>query len=180
MDSYKTGRSILDILLKTLDQQSVDILQEHDKDISHKLYCAWETWLSKLNNEDLEYNDEAELLVHIINTCAGYMVFEDMLQHPEYKKFSKLTNKICHQLKEYQNNKVHEMGNRDKGTHGIKYKEIETDMQALVQLVLEETNEIDSNIKQTFLMVAKTCYYMAFFDQETIGVHISKVIFENV
>ncbi|XP_022858374.1 copal-8-ol diphosphate hydratase, chloroplastic-like isoform X2 [Olea europaea var. sylvestris] len=178
--SYKTGRRILDILLKTLDQHSIETLEEHDKDTSHKQHCAWETWLSKLNNEDLEYNDEAELLVHTINTCAGYMVSVDMLQHPEYKKFSKLTNKICHQLKEYQNNKVHEMGNRDKVTHGIKYKEIETDMQALVQLVLEETNEIDSNIKQTFLMVAKTCYYTAFFDQETIGVHISKVIFESV
>ncbi|KAL2489903.1 Ent-copalyl diphosphate synthase [Forsythia ovata] len=178
--SYKTGRRILDILLKTLDQHSVETLQEHDRDISHQLHYAWETWLSKLNDEDLEYNDQAELLVHTINTCSGYVISEDMLQHQEYKNLSKLTNKICHQLQEYQNNKVLEMGNRDKGTYGIKYKEIETDMQALVQLVLQESNEIGSNIKQTFLMVAKTCYYMAYYDPETIGVHISKVIFESV
>ncbi|CAA3008867.1 Copal-8-ol diphosphate hydratase [Olea europaea subsp. europaea] len=133
----------------------------------------WETWLSKLNDEDLEYNDEAELLVHTINTCAGYMVSEDMLQHPEYKKFSKLKTKSVISLK---NIKI----TRDKGPQGIKYKEIETDMQALVQLVLQENDEIDSNIEQTFLMVVKICNYLAFFDQETTGVHISKVVFESV
>ncbi|KAK9057483.1 hypothetical protein SSX86_022319 [Deinandra increscens subsp. villosa] len=58
---------------------------------------------------------------------------------------------------------------------------IESKMQELVQLVLcESPNDLDANSKKTFLTVAKTFYYRALFDPETINQHIGKVLFENV
>lgn len=61
--------------------------------------------------------------------------------------------------------------------------EIESKMQELVQLVLcdsQDDNNLDIDLKQTFLTVAKTFYYRKYFDSETINNHINKVLFENV
>ncbi|KAI7755323.1 hypothetical protein M8C21_030169, partial [Ambrosia artemisiifolia] len=59
--------------------------------------------------------------------------------------------------------------------------EIESKMQELVQRVLCDTpNDLDTNSKQTFLTVAKTFYYRALYDHETINQHIGKVLFEKV
>lgn len=58
---------------------------------------------------------------------------------------------------------------------------IDLKMQELVQLVLRDApNDLDRDLKQTFLTVAKTFYYKAYFDQKTINAHISKVLFEIV
>ncbi|KAK4486230.1 hypothetical protein RD792_008900 [Penstemon davidsonii] len=63
---------------------------------------------------------------------------------------------------------------------GIKKMEIDEDMQRLVKLVLEESDGINRNTKQTFLQVAKTFYYVAHNDAEKIASHIDKVLFEPV
>ena len=54
--------------------------------------------------------------------------------------------------------------------------EIEAEMQELVQMVLQNSSEdgMDKNIKQIFLMVAKTFYYSAYCDSGTINYHIAK------
>lgn len=58
-------------------------------------------------NEDGYINQEAELLVHTINLCtANCDVTDAILSHPQYKRFSALTNRICHQLREFQRTKV--------------------------------------------------------------------------
>ncbi|KAL2516731.1 Ent-copalyl diphosphate synthase [Abeliophyllum distichum] len=168
----KTGHEILNILLKTLDQSSKDAWWIHGRDISHQLHDAWGAWLMKLN-EGVECNEEAELLVYIINICAGHMVSEETLMDPVYKRLSKLTNKICQQLYGYENEKV--LGIDDCSTENNS-TEIERDMQALVELVFCESNVVN----QTFLMVAKTYYYGAYCSPETIDFHISKVLFERV
>ena len=61
--------------------------------------------------------------------------------------------------------------------------EIEEDIRKLAQLVIQKSsdgNDIDSPIKQTFLTVAKSVYYAAYFDAWTINYHIAKVLFERV
>ncbi|KAL0330176.1 UNVERIFIED_CONTAM: Syn-copalyl diphosphate synthase TPS3, chloroplastic [Sesamum radiatum] len=62
-----------------------------------------------------------------------------------------------------------------------KYMEIEKEMQLLVKLVLQESsNGISKDIKQTFLMVAETFYYRAYFATEQIDKHVTKVLFDPV
>jgi len=66
-------------------------------------------------------------------------------------------------------------------TDRITTPQIESDMQELMQLVIQKTSDgIDPKIKQTFLQVAKSFYYTAFCDPGTISYHIAKVLFETV
>ena len=60
---------------------------------------------------------------------------------------------------------------------------IESYMQELVQLVLQNSSNgmrLQSNIKNSFLMVAKSFYYAAYCDPQTIISHIDKVLFQKV
>lgn len=72
-------------------------------------------------------------------------------------------------------------GSNTSCSDNIATPEIESDMQELVQLVLQNSsNDIDSDIKQTFLTVANSLYYAAYCDHETINFHIARVLFERV
>lgn len=57
-------------------------------------------------------------------------------------------------------------------------------MQELVQLVLPNpsatADDQNSEFKQTFLTVARSFYYVAHCDLDTITFHIAKVLFEKV
>lgn len=53
-------------------------------------------------------------------------------------------------------------------------------MQELVHLVVAaSSDDIDSDIKQTFLEVAKSYYYAAYFTTATIDFHIANVLFQR-
>ncbi|OMO59580.1 copalyl diphosphate synthase, partial [Corchorus olitorius] len=80
---------------------------------------------------------------------------------------------------------VQENGCYNADTDNIRTQKIDSDMQKLVQLVLEscsddDDDDISSDMKQTFLTVARSFYYAAHCDLETITFHIAKVLFEKV
>ena len=47
---------------------------------------------------------EAELLVRTMNLCAGRLVYEELVivSYPQYKRLTDITNRVCHQLREFQ------------------------------------------------------------------------------
>ncbi|XP_047983355.1 copalyl diphosphate synthase 2, chloroplastic-like [Salvia hispanica] len=152
------------------------LLDGFDRYTRHLLKNAWSKWFIKLQQGEANGGDEAELLANTINICAGFTAFNgDVSTHPaEYTTLSTLTNKICKRLSLIKDKKTMEVVDG-----GIKDKELEQDMQALVKLALEENGGcMHRNIKQTFLAVFKTFYYSAYHDDETIDVHIFKVLFE--
>nr|A0A075FAK4.1 RecName: Full=Peregrinol diphosphate synthase CPS1, chloroplastic; AltName: Full=(+)-copalyl diphosphate synthase 1; Short=MvCPS1; Flags: Precursor [Marrubium vulgare]AIE77090.1 peregrinol diphosphate synthase [Marrubium vulgare] len=148
------------------------LLGEFDGYISIQLENAWAAWLTKL--EQGEAND-GELLATTINICGG-RVNQDTLSHNEYKALSDLTNKICHNLAQIQNDKGDEIKDSKRSERD---KEVEQDMQALAKLVFEES-DLERSIKQTFLAVVRTYYYGAYIAAEKIDVHMFKVLFKPV
>ncbi|KAG7970545.1 hypothetical protein I3843_07G089500 [Carya illinoinensis] len=180
------GQALVGILLETLRHLSLEAVVAHGQDISHHLRQAWEKWLLEWYREGDRHEGEAELLAHTINLTSGRSVSEEILSHPQYKRLSGLINRVYCKLCSYQKHKVQEIN----GSHStslyanmsmITTPEIESDMQELVQLVLQNSaDDIDSDIKQTFLALAKSFYYAAYCDHGTINIHIAKVLFERV
>ncbi|XP_050266353.1 ent-copalyl diphosphate synthase 1 isoform X2 [Quercus robur] len=181
-NTNKTCQGLIETLLDTINHLSLEALVTHGQDISRHLHLAWEKWLLKWHIEGDRQQGEAELLVHIINLTAGRLFSEELMSHPQYKPLSDLINKIYCQLCSYQKHKVYNVkGSNTSCSDNITTPEIESDMQELVQLVLQNSsNDIDSDIKQTFLTVANSLYYAAYCDHETINFHIARVLFERV
>ena len=87
------------------------------------------------------------------------------------------THHFCYKLFQV----VHDNGCYSTDTKHTRTQKIESDMQELVQLVLQNSSDdINSEFKQTFLTVARSFYYAAHCDLETITFHIAKVLFEKV
>ncbi|KAK6260083.1 hypothetical protein SCA6_014557 [Theobroma cacao] len=77
--------------------------------------------------------------------------------------------------------KVHDNGCYNTDTDNSRSQKIESDMQQLVQSVLQHCSDgINPDIKHTFLTVARSYYYAAHCDLETMTFHIAKVLFEKV
>ncbi|KAF9621268.1 hypothetical protein IFM89_018485 [Coptis chinensis] len=57
---------------------------------------------------------------------------------------------------------------------------IDSDMQELVQVVLRNSDGISSEIKQAFLTVAKSNFYIVYCPQKTLDHHIAEVLFKRV
>ncbi|KAJ0053559.1 hypothetical protein Pint_03312 [Pistacia integerrima] len=177
LESDKIRQGFIRALLGTMNQISLDALVTQGRDNSHHLRLAWEKWLMKWEAEGDRHQGEAELIIQTINLTSGRWISEELLSHPQYLRLSHLTNTICHKLAHFQNQKVNE--NAD--SVGIASLQIESDMQELVQIVLQQSSDdIDSDIKQTFLTVAKSFYYTAYCDHETINYHIDTLLFQRV
>ncbi|PPS13374.1 hypothetical protein GOBAR_AA07199 [Gossypium barbadense] len=182
LDSNRTMQKLIDALLRTLNYLSLDALVAHGRDISRDIRRAWEKWMLKWAEEGDTHQEVAELVVQTINLTSGYWPTEELVPHPQYLRLSNLINTVCHQLCHYQKQEVHDNGcfnNTD--TDQSRTRKIESAMQELVQVVLENSSDdIDSGFKQTFLTVAQSFYYAAHCDLETIIFHIAKVLFEKV
>ncbi|XP_027188128.1 ent-copalyl diphosphate synthase, chloroplastic isoform X2 [Cicer arietinum] len=171
LNKNKREEKLLEILLTTLDHLGYQMFRRHYQENSHYLNQMWQSWFSSWKNEGNRSQREAELLVQTINLTTGYWS-EELQLNPQYQKLLEVTNRVCLSLRNYQNNKVHS---------SIKTPKIESEMQELVQLVLQNSpNGLQSNIKNSFLIVAKSFYYAAYCDQETIHSHIDKVLFQKV
>ncbi|KAL4352900.1 hypothetical protein GQ457_06G029270 [Hibiscus cannabinus] len=181
LDSNKTVQKMIDTLLRTLNHLSLDALVAHGRDISRSILRAWEKWMLVWVEDGDRHRGVAELVVQTINLSSGRWSSEELSTHPQYDRLSSLTNTICFQLYDHQKLKVHDNGCYNKETeHGMAEK-IDSDMQELVQLVLQNPSaDAYLEFKQTFLTVARSFYYAAHCDLETITFHIAKVLFEKV
>ncbi|XP_021897961.1 ent-copalyl diphosphate synthase, chloroplastic [Carica papaya] len=181
-DSNRGVQRLIATVIGTLNHISLDALVGHGRDVTYYLHQAWENWLVRWQEEGDGHKEEAELLVQIINLSAGHYVSEELLSHPQYKQLSTITNQLCHKLGRYRSQKVQDYYcSYDNNTDIVERTVIEHEMQQLVQLVLQNSSDdIDSDVKQTFLSVAKSFYYSAYCDLGTINYHIAKVLFEKV
>nr|AHJ59323.1 copalyl diphosphate synthase 3 [Salvia miltiorrhiza f. alba] len=175
LNSVETVDRAINVLLEAIYELS----EGFDECIGLQLKNTWYLWLMKFDKgEDENLWEDAELLVTTLNICSAHFPQnDDILFHHEYITLSKLVNKICHYLSQIPNKKMLKYG---RSAWKGKLIEVEADMQALAKLVLEEPSGLNRNIKQTFLCVAKTFYYSAYFDVETIELHIFKVLFEPI
>ncbi|OMO77690.1 hypothetical protein CCACVL1_14882 [Corchorus capsularis] len=183
LDANRTIQKLTDILLRTLNHLSLDALVAHGRDISSSIRRAWEKWMMMWVEEGDRHKGVAELVVQTINLSCGRCSLEELLSHPKYQRLSNLTNSVSHQLSHYQKQKVQENGCYNADTDNIRTQIIDSDMKQLVQLVLESSSSddgISSEMKQTFLTVARSFYYAAHCDLDTITFHIAKVLFEKV
>ncbi|KAJ0113422.1 hypothetical protein Patl1_03376 [Pistacia atlantica] len=110
--SSKIEQGLTRIFLGTLKHVSKDALAAQGRDISHHLHQAWEKWLLKWQEEGERNQEEAELLVRTIHLIGGHPFSDELLHHPQYRRLTELTNRICYKLGNYQKQKV-----RDNGSH---------------------------------------------------------------
>ncbi|MED6162586.1 Gly-Xaa carboxypeptidase, partial [Stylosanthes scabra] len=165
------------ILLTTLDHLGLDSFQSHGQEISHYLNQIWQSWLSSWQSEGSSSKREAELIVQTIDLMAGDWS-EELQLNSQYQELLKATNRVCHNLRNYQNNKSinDHLGVATRITASTT-QEIESEMQELMQMVLQNSQD---GIKSTVFLVAKSFYYVAFFDSQVIKFHIDKVLFQKV
>ncbi|KAK9086797.1 hypothetical protein Syun_029191 [Stephania yunnanensis] len=189
--SERTSSGLLSALSETIDHLSLESLVSHSADIRHHLRHSWERWLLTWidGEEDKEMRGgEAELVVRTVSLSAGNLaVCTSPLQ---YRHLLRLTNALCRRLSRIQHHhqfspeegKLEANGGIINGDQVgfILEAEVESYMQELVKCVLQRFDGIDQEIKKTFLTVAKTFFYTACCSQETINLHIAKVLFERV
>ncbi|XP_057723590.1 (-)-kolavenyl diphosphate synthase TPS28, chloroplastic-like isoform X1 [Arachis stenosperma] len=174
LDKINKNEQLLGILLITLDYLGLEFFRNHGQKISHHLNQIWQSWLFSWQNEGSSSKREAELIVQTINLMAGDWLQELQL-NPQYQILLKATNKVCHKLKDYQSEKgKNELSIATKTTTT---PEIESEMQEFVQIVLQNSQD---GIKSSFFLVAKSFYYVAYFDSQTIMSHADKVLFQKV
>nr|QZX44703.1 labda-7,13(E)-dien-15-yl diphosphate synthase 1 [Cistus creticus subsp. creticus] len=174
-----TKRNLISVLETTLNHLSLDAIVAYGRDISTPLRHSWEKWMMMWEEEGDKYKGAAELIVKTINLSSGQD--NAILSHPKYQKLMNLANTICHQLGHYQTQKGHDNNGSSMAGFLDGNVKVETDMQELVQLVLENTSDDgDKRLEETFFGVARSFYYAAYCDLGTINFHIAKVLFERV
>nr|QWD59163.1 ent-copalyl diphosphate synthase [Aconitum carmichaelii] len=163
---------LIHTLVGTLNNLTEDTERKNaPREYFEKWLLNWQAENDKLSTTNAA---ESELLVHIICSSSGYPISGELLSHPQYKHLVNITKKICDQLGNHHNTEV-----ADTNVMATTLS-IETDMQELVQIVLQKGSGIDEQIKQVFLIIVKSFFYAAICPQETMDRHISDVLFKRV
>ncbi|XP_071716080.1 ent-copalyl diphosphate synthase 1-like [Rutidosis leptorrhynchoides] len=173
--TVKQPHGVMTALKSTLHELALDTLMAHRRDIRPELHHAWEMWLTKWQEG---VDTTVELVVQTINMITGKMESKELTLHPQYQRLSTVANNICQDISQFHYSK-------DNGTtccnDETRKAVIDSKMQELVQLVLSDSPyDLDRDLKDMFVTVTRTLYYKAYFDPETINVHISNVLFEAV
>ncbi|XP_077232941.1 ent-copalyl diphosphate synthase 1-like isoform X2 [Tasmannia lanceolata] len=177
----KTGKGLVWALLETLGHLSWESLVAHGRDVRYHLRQTWASWLNIMYEGTPGKDVGAELLVRTITLCAGRSGSEEFLSHPVYSRLASLSNSLCHKLRGIQKLKAQTKDMDDgnswasAGAHPI-----ESEMQEIVQCVLQDSEGFDCETKQTFLTVAKSFYYSAYCSPAAFDLHIAEVLFERV
>ncbi|XP_054780433.1 ent-copalyl diphosphate synthase, chloroplastic-like [Prosopis cineraria] len=171
---------LVEVLLRTIDSLGSQTSLPRGHEAVRDLRQAWQRWMSSWEREANRPQNEAELMVQVMNLSAGYRL-EELQLNPHYQKLMEVTNSVCNSLRNYQSSKAH--GSSHWSTHCSTTPEIESEMRELVELVLQvqnPPNAMEYNINNIFFAVARAYYYAAYFDAETINSHIAKVLFHRV
>ncbi|XP_024981593.1 ent-copalyl diphosphate synthase, chloroplastic-like [Cynara cardunculus var. scolymus] len=161
----------------TLHELASGILTAHGRDIHPQLHHTWVIWLTRWQRGDA-MEGHALLIVQTVSLIDGRWTSKELLAHPQYQRLSSVTNNLCHEIS--QSHKSNE-NRKTCFENETTYRTQEFRMQELVQLVLGNSpDDLDRDLKQLFLTVAKTFFYKSYYDPVTINAHISKVLFETV
>ncbi|XXG48534.1 hypothetical protein AAC387_Pa02g2957 [Persea americana] len=184
--SKRTDKGLVGAWLDTLRLVSLGTSVAHRTNVRLHLERAWEDWLMTwTEKEDSVPQGATELLVRTINLCAGRSVSKELLSHPHYVRLATRTNTLCHRLSRLASliEKAEQTadGNGTIPSRGLASQQpMETEMQELLQYVLQTSDGIDLAIKQTFLTVAKSFYYTAHCSPTNFNLHMEKILFERV
>ncbi|XP_042033665.1 ent-copalyl diphosphate synthase, chloroplastic-like [Salvia splendens] len=169
---YKTRPNLVGILLRTLNQLSLDTLSAQGCNIHQPLKDA--TWEGRGGRD-------AELLVQTLNLSGRVRTESKELTslHLKYDYLMQVTVSVCDKLRLFQHRK--DRNGCMAGAGGITTLDIESAMQELGKLVVTKSaGDLDSQIKQNFFIIARSFYCSAYCNIGTINFHISKVLFERV
>ncbi|XP_026450814.1 ent-copalyl diphosphate synthase, chloroplastic-like [Papaver somniferum] len=171
---HEEQQQLIMALVSTLHHLSLGVLASHGTDVRDHLRSLWEIFLKQGYHEQKRQQEEAFVLVCTITLCAGQSakLFDKnaISANTHLTRLVSLTNFLTHELLQ-----INGEAKVDK-----EMVSIELGMQELVKCVHERFDGINPEIKQVFLMVVKSYYYVAFCSRETIDYHISKVLFERV
>ncbi|KAI3847708.1 hypothetical protein MKW92_037601 [Papaver armeniacum] len=191
---------LIQALVVTLQRLSLDVLVSYGTYIRHNLKSIWEIYL-KQDDEQKRQHGEAFVLVRTITLCAGQpsqlLDNSAILSNTHLTRLVTLTNSLTHDLLQIPRCQTlldlipqHSDDVHDKVHNTMKINgeakvakdlvSLESGMQELVKSVYQKSDGILPDIKQVFLMVVKSYYYVAHCSPETIDHHIAKVLFERV
>ncbi|KAL1312212.1 hypothetical protein HN51_038808 [Arachis hypogaea] len=183
LDKNNKTEKLVWILLITIEYLGLEFFRTRGQEISHYLNQIWESWLFSWQKEGSSSTREAELILKTIHIMSGCWSQELQL-NLQYQKLLQVTNKVCHKLRCYQSSKEANVnGSCNMSGTRVTTPQIESEMQELLQTVLQNSPDGIQNqprVKNSFLLVAKSFYYAAYFDDQTIISHIDKVLFQKV
>ncbi|OAY71424.1 Ent-copalyl diphosphate synthase 1, chloroplastic [Ananas comosus] len=132
--------------------------------------------------------DTGLLLGRTVEICGGRFAPTDQaVDRPEYVRLTRLTSSLSRLLSLIIRRRrtttmlLSLQGVAEKDTIVNKIdEEVDSEMQELVQCVLQSSSNLNNTTEQTFLSVVKSFYYLAHCPYATLDTHISKVIFHRV